>query len=480
MRVSLADKRDVVFIFIVFLASLFLLGFFSYGVLQDFPNSADEYEYLFQAQTFLKGRLWNPPPPVGEFFTFWHFINRDGKWLAKCPPGWPLVLAFGRLLRIPFGLIDPLAGTLSLLVLFAIGNRLYGFQPAVISVLSVLFSPFFIFNSASYFSHAPCSFFILLYVYFLIRFTQNVGKKNAMAAGFFIGLAFTTRYYTAILCAVPCLGFLLNRKYFKGLLWVFLGALPVLIVNLIYNGKITGNIFLTPFSWYDPSDRLGFIEKFYHWEKTLQQMNRSLSLFLSWTNPVFLYLYPVRLIYALIKRNIQGTDFVFLFLAAGHLFYWGAGGNQYGPRYYYEAYPFLVLSVCSFLFSGSRVGKFNLLKKIGIFVFFLGFIAVLWKIPSVAEVERRVIFQRTDIYRQIKEKGIERAVVFIRSGTGPTRYMEPRDLTRNDPDLKNSVLYVLDKGRKNRELKAYFPDRDFYVYWRKPDQARGQLERLNF
>ena len=32
-------------------------------VLMDFPNSGDEYAYLYQAETMAAGRLWNQPPP---------------------------------------------------------------------------------------------------------------------------------------------------------------------------------------------------------------------------------------------------------------------------------------------------------------------------------------------------------------------------------------------------------------------------------
>lgn len=38
--------------------------------LRAFPYSADEYDYMFQAETFLRGRLWNPLLPGHEFFAF--------------------------------------------------------------------------------------------------------------------------------------------------------------------------------------------------------------------------------------------------------------------------------------------------------------------------------------------------------------------------------------------------------------------------
>ena len=62
-------------------------------VLRAFPNSADEYAFLFEADTFLAEQLWNPLPPLHEFFAFLHISQVDGKWAALYPPGWPLFLA---------------------------------------------------------------------------------------------------------------------------------------------------------------------------------------------------------------------------------------------------------------------------------------------------------------------------------------------------------------------------------------------------
>jgi len=67
----------------LFAASLLLVW-----VLRAFPNSADEYGYIYEAETLLAGRLWNPLPPHSEFFTFLHIFEKDGKWVREYPPGW--------------------------------------------------------------------------------------------------------------------------------------------------------------------------------------------------------------------------------------------------------------------------------------------------------------------------------------------------------------------------------------------------------
>jgi hypothetical protein len=45
-------------------------------VLRAFPNSADEYGYIYEADTLLAGRLWNPLPPHHEFFSFLHIFEK--------------------------------------------------------------------------------------------------------------------------------------------------------------------------------------------------------------------------------------------------------------------------------------------------------------------------------------------------------------------------------------------------------------------
>jgi hypothetical protein len=81
-------------------AAWLVIGFGAVGalaivwVLRAFPNSGDEYDYLFEARTFLAGRLWNPVPALPDLFAHFHILFTNGKWVAGYPPGWPLLLAW--------------------------------------------------------------------------------------------------------------------------------------------------------------------------------------------------------------------------------------------------------------------------------------------------------------------------------------------------------------------------------------------------
>ena len=65
------------------------------AILLDFPNSGDEYVYLYQARTLAAGRLWNPAPSPPEIFAFNYIVQEPGRAFSSFPFGWPLMLAIG-------------------------------------------------------------------------------------------------------------------------------------------------------------------------------------------------------------------------------------------------------------------------------------------------------------------------------------------------------------------------------------------------
>src|SRR4051794_16728835 len=98
------------------LAALMLVGLGIAGsllavwILRAFPISPDEYDYLFEAKTFLAGRLWNPLPPLPDLFAHVHLIFWHEKWVSAYSPGWPLLLATVMGLQLPPWFAAPLCG----------------------------------------------------------------------------------------------------------------------------------------------------------------------------------------------------------------------------------------------------------------------------------------------------------------------------------------------------------------------------------
>ena len=115
--------RTSLLVLVVFVA-LGLAG--AVAALRAFPNSGDEYNYLFEAATFRAGRLWNPLPPVDYVFSFFHIAEKDGKWLSLFFSGWPLILAGITGLHLPSFVASPALALLLLLVFARLTSLLAG------------------------------------------------------------------------------------------------------------------------------------------------------------------------------------------------------------------------------------------------------------------------------------------------------------------------------------------------------------------
>src|SRR5258708_640301 len=111
-------------------------------VLDRFPNSGDEYSYLFEARTLAGFRLWEAPPALGADlipFRTWIF---GSKWISQYPPGWPMVLSTGLLLGLPPWTMDPVLGGSSVATLAALCRRLGDQASTVVAVALFTLTPF--------------------------------------------------------------------------------------------------------------------------------------------------------------------------------------------------------------------------------------------------------------------------------------------------------------------------------------------------
>jgi hypothetical protein len=147
------------------------------------------------------------------------------------------------------------------------------------------------------------------------------------------------------------------------------------------------------------------------------------------------------------------------------LFFPGEGGNQYGPRYYFEAWPLAILTMLKamdpLLFGSDQRDSTRWISSavVASILFQLSYL------PPRFEREHRVVEERQALYNEVEKAGLKSAIVIIASNVGSIRPMVPEDLLRNGLNVsERAVIYARDLGERNRALASQFPGRDIYIY----------------
>lgn len=495
---------------------LFVLAFLAgmgvnRGILDDFPNSADEYAYLWQAQALAQGHLTGEIPQPRDTFALFHMGEghmgerhmgerhlgegqgagqvgsaTESFRFSRFPIGWPLLLTPGVWLGFP-GLINPLLAALALLGLHRLALRHGGEKAALLGCVVVGASPFFLLNAGSYHSH-PSSLCALVGMALALETAlerrqhkhDDAGARWYALAGALFGLAVLIRPYTALLLGVPVFALSLVRSHPSGpetarttslrIGGFVLGGLPFAVILGLVNLIITGSPFQLPTTLIDPEEGLGFGVHGH----TLQQ---GLQNTLLWSIEFLAYSFFMSPFLLLLARGRAGRleRFWWLLLVlpvVGYLFYWNPGGNRYGPRFWFEGLLPFALLVGVGLEHALSQRRYRLL--VGIF----GLIGVLGggKLCGDARVQ---VQQRSAVYRAMAQAGLlepgKKSVVLM---LGSSADMPVYDLTRNPPVFRDApVLLGRARGAADRDVAQVWPDRQIFTYrW---NSEGGKIEPLN-
>jgi hypothetical protein len=430
-------------------------------VLLDFPNSGDEYAYLYQAQTLAGGRLWNPAPADAELFQF-NYIAHDGvRVYSTFPPGWPLMLAIGLRLGLPAWLVNPLMGLVTIALVWWLGTRLYHPRAGALAAVLVAISPFFLFNAASYFSHTFCGALLLGAACVASRSDRSPAWVPLLV-GLLIGWAVLTRYFTGALCGVAIGLWLLrpgvNRA--RTLALFVVGGVPWALALLAYDAAITGDPWqlttttLTRSLWF----RDGFVLR------GADMLATQVLRYLLWTPAALVVAFLVYLRTAPESRRGLLTWIPVLMLAILY-FYVERGGNQYGPRFHYEVFLFLVVFTAASLFRAPSLAVARRRDRILFGLLTASVAALPFSFAAHAVIEHEVIRERMDPYLEARENNLRDALVLVSGRVGNDRSMAATDLTRNGIDYRASILYGVDPGDAARcAAISRVPGRTAYLY----------------
>ncbi len=466
------------------LAGLYLVN---QKVLHAFMNSADEHSCLFLAESFRMGRWWIESHPLSEFFNVVHVGNRDGKWFSVYPPGWPLLMALG----IQWNVLDwmnPVLTITALFFIFKTGSKVYGFSASLLGVILWVVTPYFAFTGASYFSHSTCLLTISIFSYAFVKWGEARDPKVkiiwAAILALAVGYGLMTRYLTMAAFAAPFLLYrfwpvLRRREKWGADHSVIVGILAAAMLLIYYqNYMVTGKFYKAP-NRYDKSwEKLGFSDEYSILDGLIFLLARSFYL-MDWTPPVILILFLA----SLLRRREQTVTqalfrYAYFYPVIAYFFYFSWGGNQYGPRYYYEGFPFLLLALGDAAVQLWRDGTVQFRKwMIAIFMVTIGVSA--YQFTKHGTYFEEASRQRKALYKLAEDTLDKPSIVFIRGFLGQRLVMSQDDAIRNKPSLNEKVLYARDMGtEKNRALQDYYPEREHYIGYFDRSTKAAKLEPI--
>jgi|GEM_PF-815595 len=476
-------------------------------VFECFPNIIDEIALVFQAKLLASGRLFANTPDLIDFFDL-EFIVADGpRWYGKYFLGPSLAIVPGIWVGAAW-LVNPLLGGVAILLVYAIGRNLLNEKIARVATVLMVISPFRVTTFATMMSHPVCLVVLGLFALSMIKWVREPGRVGwAWAAGASLGFAVNCRPLTAVMMGTVVGVAALYAMPWRQFRWQTLVAFMIPLaffaaVFLGYNKALTGDVWVTPFTKWSPTDRLGFgpdmgLE---YWPETDRGHTLQKALFKNsffnveglsnhltgWRNTSL-----VLLLWALFcgfwpKRTwALGGSVAVLMLA--YLFYVTHSTLMGQPRYWSESMPMMFLLVAIALVSVRRyvpvVCRWLDIRpavRTGRSACWLaGLMLTLWGIPHAYGLiinEWGFTWQsrgwRHRVYTEAKDAGLDHALIFIETGyyratesdEGPDEYQY--DFIRNDPDLNGPIIYARDLGERNAELMRRYPGRKAYRFVR--------------
>lgn len=157
------------------------------------PRVSDELSYLLSADTFLHGRLTNPPPPAGGHFTGDNVLDEPTR-SSRYPPAQGLLLAAGRRLTGgPWGGLILSAAALAAGTVWMLRPWVAAPWPLMGGLLVALGPAFGSYWSQSYWGGHVSAVGSLLLVGAVGRLRRRAGLVSALALGTGLGLLAASR-----------------------------------------------------------------------------------------------------------------------------------------------------------------------------------------------------------------------------------------------------------------------------------------------
>lgn len=225
------------------------------------PGIHDEFSYLLMGDTFVHGRLANPPHPLWRSFETFHVLWFP-TYASKYPPAQGLVLALGQLLGNPWiGVLFSAAAMSALFVwmLQAWITARWAFLAGVLAAFRLCIASYWM---NSYWGGAVAAIGGALVLGAFGRMKKRPSLRMGILLGLGVAILFNSRPYESVFFCLPVAGAMLFWlwRQFKETetrrVALRLVVLPVGVILLVtacmmarYNWRVTGHAALPPYAY---------------------------------------------------------------------------------------------------------------------------------------------------------------------------------------------------------------------------------------
>jgi len=454
-----------------------LSGWVAGEVLEGLPHVPDSVTYLLQAGWLTEGGLWSEASAFQHHLKVPYTYLESGRWLAHYPPAWPLILAAGLVLGIPW-MVAPFLGGIFIVLLYLTGRELDGPLLGIAAATLGLLSPMARLMFGSMLAHGASATLLLASLWLLLVAQRSGRWVVAAASGIALGGVFGMRPLTAAAAAIPLGVFFLvrdHRSLDRGRSTRLIGAalaggLLAASPTLAANHLITGSAFTFPYSLAQQSMyRLGNLP--FGIRNLDALLASTCSALFGWGWDLIHGLVPLALALAFatvpfLVRRTRPTDWLLAAMVGvvvlAHLGVRANGLHGFGPRYYFEIFACLFLLTARGFQELSRMGaaKAGESNRVPAMAALALFFAL--NLTSMAVLPHRLsLYQGYNgvdgtLQRQIEAAELRRAVILLpredwRGWAMAARLMEPSsefDLLFAAADPDDPTIAKLVNGRE--------------------------------
>jgi hypothetical protein len=453
-------------------------------------GDADESVYIYQGRMLAERHSTLAARVHAPFLYPWLFGERGGTLFSQYQPGWPAVIAVGRL----FGseqIALVVAAAAAVLATWWLAREV---SPRAAPYAAALFliSPIFVVHSGLFLSYLWTTALVMGATAAALAGLRNRHWLPFLASGVLFGVAQLVRPLDALLVAVPVGIYVVLALWGhwdvlrRAALVMAIGIAPLLLVTLVYNAHITGSPLHFPLQAAERLDTFGFgLRRMAAGEPTIDYTRHvafeafrvNTVAIPRWVAGGFVGL-ALALGAVVLNRRRHETWLLLVLVAIFPIAYtswWattlaaGAARAGLGPHYYVPI--FVPLCVLAGWCISDLVARW---RGIGVGALAVAVIATGFLYPAVLDDAHFT----TDIQRAkhapFARSDLQNAVVVLRAD--PARFiLSNPTFAIGNPDLTGDRIYAIDRGPDTVALQQQFPDRQLYQYVLRTEPGRPLL-----